>query len=764
MTTRRVGRLATTTAWGVAAAGSLVLAGCAAAPEQTAAPAPAPAQPSLVYNPASRPVVEAFPRVDAPHAGPVVVDRQRLEAPPAQAERLSPELAAVEEGELRHVAYVARDATADQVVRALVKELLGRNVVVDPAIATQRVNVEIDADMTDGDLEDALDALAMAFGWSVQRSGPVTVVGPASGMARWAETPLIRAKAANPSANVATRVFRMRYLPVSQAQAVCQPLMSQGGAIAVAGRTLVLVDRTSQLNRLGELLSALDQPAFAGVEIWTYKLSRVAPEQASRVLQAVGEAAGLSAGGDALASFVPVPGTDQLMVVSRDPTIQPVVQRWIEQVDRPAGSQSRQRYLYRIQAYDPTQLERLLGAVFGGRLVTPNAPDDGEKMKLVLAPEEDLLIIEATPTDYADVLALLKRVDRARQQVLLQSVVAEVTLNDTLQWGVDYFLQSKLEEGSLDLTGSALSLGPAAPTGAVAFTAADGFAVLQALDSASEVTILDAPTLLATDKKDATIQVGAEVPVLRASLDSPTQQGGTSGIRNEVEYRDTGVILTMQPRINEGGEVSLHLRLEITDAVPNSTSGIDSPQFTKRVVETDATVPHGRTLLIGGIRSRRDVDRTQKVPFLGDIPGVGAVFSNVDKQKDSTELLIAITPQIVSDPQEGTRLLSDFVQASQALEAALVRFEEALPAAMTTQLRAMAPVGQEEKRLDSSPAADDDRVRGRVDSRDPVESLRALAALPGQGSGEAMVASFLRSLLIRAEASTLSDAPASGGG
>jgi len=759
MTAQRIGRRGAV--WlgeGLCAAAALIAAGCAAAPEQTQRSSPAATAPALTYNAAARPVVEAFPRLDAPEAGPALVARQRLEAPPAQAERLAPDLARIEEGELRHITYVAQDAAADQVVRALVGELMGRNVVVDPAIASQRVSVEIDAEMTEGDLEDALDALAMTYGWSVQRSGPVTVVGPASSMARWAETPLLRAKAANPDASVAARIFRLRHLPVSQAQAVCQPLMTQGGAIAVAGRALVLVDRARQLNRLAELLDALDQPAFAGVEIWTYKLSRVAPEQASRVLQAVGEAAGLSAGGDALASFVPVTGTDQLMVVSRDPTIQPVVQRWIEQVDRPASSQARQRYLYRIQAYEPSQLERLLGAVFAGRLVTPNMPDDGEKMKLVLAPEEDLLIIEATPTDYADVLALLKRVDRARQQVLLQSVVAEVTLNDTLQWGVDYFLQSRLEEGSLDLTGSALALGPAAPTGAVAFTAADGFAVLQALDSASEVTILDAPTLLATDKMEATIQVGAEVPVLRASLDSPTQQGGTSGIRNEVEYRDTGVILTLQPRINEGGEVSLHLRLEITDAVPNSTSGIDSPQFTKRVVETDATVPHGRTLLIGGIRSRRDVDRTQKVPLLGDIPGVGAVFSNIDRQKDSTELLIAITPQIVSDPQEGTKLLSDFVQASQALENALLRFADALPRAVRSDLRAVAAA----RGVDSAPAGQQNKP---ADRHDPVESLRALAALPaGESSARAMVASFLRTLLIRAEASMASAAAAGEGG
>lgn len=751
---------------------ALCLASCESAPKSAAdagVKSPPPVRP---YNAASRPIVEAFPRVDGPleSAAPLLLARERLAAGAREAEPTAPALAEVEGGELRHVKYAAVDATADQVIRTLVGEVMGRDYIIAPSIATQRVQIDIDAEMTDADLEDALAALASLHGWSVEERGKMVVVGPSSSMARLDATPVIEARAAYPSQHVAARVFRLRYLPAAQAQAVCQPLMSEGGALATVGRTLVLVDRTMQLNRLGEMLRVLDRPAFEGVEIWTYRLRHQAPEQAARVLDAIGQAAGLSAGGDALATFVPVAGSDRLMVVSRDPTLQPIVHRWLAQVDQPYGKSQRQRYLYRIQSYDPAPLQKLLGEVFAGRLAPPNAPPSDERMRIVMAPEEDLMVIEAAPSDYADLLALLRRIDRPRQQVLLQSVIAEVTLNNTLQWGVNYFLQNEIGKGVLDLTGNALALGPAAPTGAVAFTATDGLAVLQALDSASEVTILDAPTLTATDKSQASIQVGAEVPILRASVDSATQTSGTTGVRNEVEYRDTGVILTAQPRINEGGEVALHIRLEITDAVPNATSGIDSPQFTKRVVETDVTVPHGRTLLIGGIRSRRDVDRVQKIPFLGDVPGVGLAFQNKDRQRESTELLLAITPKIVSDPQEASLLVSDFVAGSQALEAALLRFADAVPSNFAMELdRMRSPEGDGR----AGPPSSDDPAPGGAAVSPPlspaepaaVANLRALAtALPSSDEDAARVADFLRSMLIRAESAAMQGSRKRSGG
>jgi len=745
---------------------ALALVSCASVDKT----AESPARPALkipAYNAASRPIVEAFPRVDGPleASAPLLLVRERLKAARRSGQNVEPAIVNGQEGELRHIKYSAVNATADQVVRALVGELLGRNYIVEQSIATQRVNIDIDDEMTDADLDDVLHALAMVYGWSVEERGAVTVVAPAASMARLDATPIIEARAAFPSQRVAARVYRMKYLPVTQAQSVCQPLMSPGGAIIVAGRSLVIVDRTSQLNRLGDVLAALDKPAFDGVEIWTYRLRHQPPEQASRVLDAIGQAAGLSTGGDALATFVPVGGTDRLMVVSRDPTIQPIVQRWLAQVDQPYGESGRQRYLYRIQSYDPAQLEHLLATVFAGKLAPPTAPPGDSRMRLIMAPEEDLMVIEARPSDYADLLAFLKRVDRSRQQVLLQTVIAEVSLKNTLQWGVDYFLQTKTGEGALDLTGSALALGPAAPTGAVAFTAADGFAVLQALDSESDVTILDAPTLMATDKGESTIQVGAEVPVLRASLDSNTQTGGTSGIRNEVQYRDTGVILTAQPRVNESGNVSLHLRLEITDAVPNSTSGIDSPEFTKRVVETDVTVPHGRTLLIGGIRSRRDIDRAQKVPFLGDVPAVGAVFSNIDREKEATELLIAITPNIVSNPHEAASLVSDFVASSDELKTALLQFADALPRPLALEVRSISSPDAA-KRVPPPKPGDDAPSSGPASFEgEPraVMNLRQLASnLPAQGDDAAFVASFLRSMLIRAEAASLNVTPAGG--
>jgi len=304
----------------------------------------------------------------------------------------------------------------------------------------------------------------------------------------------------------------------------------------------------------------------------------------------------------------------------------------------------------------------------------------------VLSEEEDLLLIDATTEDYANLIALLTRVDVPRQQVQLQCVIAEVTLGGSLQWGVDYFLTNSTGEGILDLTGSLTSLGPLNPAGSISLTATDGFAVIEALQGESEVVVLSTPTVTVRDKDESEFQVGAEVPILTASLDSSSQNDGSTGIRNEVEYRDTGIILTVQPMITEGGDVTQTISLEIKDAAANSSSGIDSPEFTKRLVKTTVTVPHGKTVMLAGIVSKNISDSVNKIPLLGDIPVVGLAFQNISKTTDRTELILMITPTIINDPGETQRLATAYTAGLENVRRVLDGFDADLPIALTSVL------------------------------------------------------------------------------
>ncbi|MEC9374531.1 MAG: hypothetical protein VYC34_11840, partial [Planctomycetota bacterium] len=312
-------------------------------------------------------------------------------------------------------------------------------------------------------------------------------------------------------------------------------------------------------------------------------------------------------------------------------------------------------------------------------------------------------------------------------------------------------------EGILELTGSLTQLGPVAPAGSVAFLATDGFAVLQALAQQTEVSVLSTPTLFCRDKDEGTIQVGGEVPVIRSNIDSSVQVDGNTGIRQEIEYRDTGVILTIQPNINETGEVTLRINQEVTDVVPSVSSGIDSPEFSTRRVETTVTVPHGRTLLLGGIISSSDSDRRRKIPLLGDIPGLGLLFQNINMETDRTELMLAVTPVVINRPHEGAEFLNQFLESAYGVEFALRDFEADLlgddvwNAVYDAERPQMYPAPPEiESPAPETPEDDQSRLKEPV--RPAVATLRKLATdLPDEASETRAVAEFLTQLIALAE-------------
>jgi general secretion pathway protein D len=735
--------------------------------EETAVPnAAAEASP---FRPATRPMTESLSRVGGPvdmASSAALIDRQRLAS-----QRRGPERAALGSIDDNAVAampvrYAARAAAADDALRVLINETLGRSYMIDPEVAKDTVTLDIDAMMTEQDVFDLLDALAVMQGWTVETSGDVVIVAKnALEMIRSTAAPILTDRTLSPTEAPGIRVFKLDYIGAKAAADACKDLLSKGGKGVAVGNLLVLADRIQKLNHLGDLIRALDAPAFEGVEVWTYLLANARPEDATKTLDAIARASGMNpTDGDPIVAFVPINGTKRLMTISRDPLVLKQVRRWVDQVDRAPDNSHRQTYLYRVQHYAAVDLDKLIRGYLGNRYIAPNVDLDPttNQVRVVLSEAEDLLLFDATPEDYADLVSLLARVDVPRQQVQLQCIVAEVTLGGSLQWGVDYFLSNTLGEGILDLTGSLTSLGPLNPAGAVSFTATDGFAVLQALQGESEVVVLSTPSVTVRDKDEAEFQVGAEVPILTASLDSSSQSGGTTGIRNEVEYRDTGLILKVQPMITESGEVTQVIDLEIKDAAVNSSSGIDSPQFTKRSIKTTVTAPHGRTVLLAGIVSKNKTDSVSKIPLLGDVPLVGLAFQNISKTTTRTELVLMITPTIINDPGEIQQLATGYVAGLENVRRAIEGFDANLPGSLLGSLNparsrridVVEPSrGDADQNPGDEPGREDDTLLGLAD----IFAARLDAngdGVDAAGDPEREVARFIGQLLAAADHGT----------
>jgi general secretion pathway protein D len=656
----------------LAAAGLAVGTGCKGQQKEAQVePPPAPVRQAVqpariaVSGPIDRPSGRGV-------GGTKLVNQQRLDAPPRAPESMSPGMLDAAPGQVRRVKYAARAVEAEDFLRVVVGDLLDRPYLVEPGVKGG-VTIDIDQEMTDAELYDLVGAVSSLMGWTLQERDDLLIVSAGQGLTRAPGAPILNGRSADPTDFSAIRIYRLSHISAGQAAEACKEFISDTARTVVAGRLLAIADRVSQLNRIGTLLSALDAPAFDGVEMWTYRLAHQKPEDASRVLTSIAGASGLSSGNDARIAFLPLGATDRMMVVSRDPGVQPLVRRWVEQFDAPSGESVRQRYFYRIQHFAPTELLRLLKEFMVGDIEDGPANPADNRMRLAVSQEEDLLLIYSTPGDYADLLALLERIDRPRQQVFVQSVIAEVSLSDNLAYGVEYFLEATLDNVGVELLGTAPLVGQAG--GSAFFVGTDGFAVIEALDRTTDVALISAPSLFVQDKGEAKIQVGGETPILTSARETDQVDSGDSTVRNEIEYRDTGVTLTVQPRVNEGGSVTLQITQEIRDAIENSSSTIGSPEFTTRVIETTVTVPHGQTLLLGGIITEDRTKSVDRIPVLGRMPLIGPAFRSVSNETLKRELLLAITPTIVSDPHDVPIITGDFLNAVEGVRDALEKAE-----------------------------------------------------------------------------------------
>ena len=280
------------------------------------------------------------------------------------------------------------------------------------------------------------------------------------------------------------------------------------------------------------------------------------------------------------------------------------------------------------------------------------------------------LLIYADQGNYRIIEATLQQVDQPQLQVAIDATIAEVTLNDELSYGVQTYLTSHnlglgTDKGSFLNTQSTSA--PAATTAAAAGTVANAFinrafpgfnfllgsesqpsAILDALHTVTGVKVLSNPSLVVVNNQAATLQVGDVVPV---STGSATVLTANNTIVNTIDYRNTGIILRVSPRINVNGNVRLDVEQIISNVSPATAASL-TPTVSERKVKSSISVATGQTVLLAGLISEQQNNTRNGIPLLDQIPGLGDAFSYQDKKKTRTELIIFIRPQIIRDSMD----------------------------------------------------------------------------------------------------------------
>ncbi len=304
----------------------------------------------------------------------------------------------------------------------------------------------------------------------------------------------------------------------------------------------------------------------------------------------------------------------------------------------------------------------------GAQPTTPQGPENA--LRIVADVRDNALVMYATPAEYETMLAALKKLDIVPLQVLIEATIAEVTLNDELKYGLEWFFSA----GGSKFVFSPNQITTAAPTPDNVLTSQfPGFSyilsqsnarvVLNALTQITDVKVISSPSLMVLDNEPARLQVGDQVPLSVQSSVSTLAAGAP--IVSEIEYRDTGVILDIIPRVNAGGLVVLDIIQEVSKVSPTvvtasttTTTQATTPTISQRRIASTVAINSGDTVALGGLIQDSVTKSVSGIPVLSDIPILGNLFKTTDNANARTELLVLLTPRVVKDRTDA-RLLTD---------------------------------------------------------------------------------------------------------
>jgi len=521
-----------------------------------------------------------------------------------------------------------------------------------------------------------------------------------------------------------TQIIPVRFAEATKLKTDLAPLLSSTATLSTnaASNTLVLVDTQANIRRMAEIIQALDSQISGVAEVKVFQLEYANATNAARLITELFQAEE-QRGGDSSRRMFPFfgrggrddrdrsrdedAGREQkviaaaddrtnTLVVSAPPDLLEVIEGIIEELDS-NPSEEEAFFIYPLKNADAKNLETVLNQAFSeitptsgtGRTTTSTMGRGGVSQfgrsgssqrvaaaagdlvgQVYVVADEDTnsLIVRAASKHVDRITELLVELDRATPQVLIKVLIAEVTHEDEIDLGTEFSilnLQFGVNvEGRGDLGGNDEEAG-----GLVTATMTGGLAAsFNALQREGRLNVLSRPYILASDNQEASIIVGQEVPFITNSRTTETGQ-----TINTIEYEDIGIILNVTPQINPQGLVIMDVTPEIshlTDTTVPISETVNATVYAKRSAQTQVAIRDGQTIVIGGLMEDRIVDTIRKVPILGDIPLLGALFRRTQKTKVKTELLIFLTPHVAKDPDDLGPMSEDEVAGSKTIRQA----------------------------------------------------------------------------------------------
>lgn len=457
-----------------------------------------------------------------------------------------------------------------------------------------------------------------------------------------------------------THIVPYTYSESRNITSIMKKLSTAQVTVNSAQKIILLEGEREEILRALKIIHMLDVPRAYGRKIRLFEFAHIAPEDAIEQISDLLKEDGFEVSSNGDISFVPMPRINSFVAYSASEDVVERISYWAQKLDVPLAGDQNQYFVYKPKYAKAEEMQQSLSSLLEGRKggaaiqnrqessrtngQTPSnrgGTSSTGSINFSLDKQQNALIFNTTPIEYKKMLTLLEKIDVLPGQVILDVTILEVTLKDDMKSGVDWLYdnsKSKPNVAKIDFLSSG-------SIGAV-FSSGDWQANLNWSDEQDDARVISRPYMIVRDGESASISSGDQIPIITQVVEDTGNNGSVS---NSVQYRATGVNVSLTPTINSNGVISLSVSMSVSSSKASTNTQVETPTITNRSISTEIIARNGQTVALGGLIQENKNEIDNGVPVLGDLPIVGNLFSSKTDTFARTELVMLITTKIVRD-------------------------------------------------------------------------------------------------------------------
>lgn len=685
--------------------------------ESPAQPSDRPAAPSPSTSP------QPAPPAVAPPAAPVTPPVAR----PSQVAAPSPPAKPADPRSGPGVVFNFDNADIYEVIRVMA-EILKINYIIDPRVRGV-VNIRTAGQITRDEIFPIFQSILRLNGATAVKKDNLYEIVPFGEAKKLYISPRDRVEpgALVPEGRYMIQIVPLQYIPVTEVSKILKPFLSDGADIVEhpLHNILILGDLASNVRKALEMIALFDLDIFTDLRVRIYPVLNADVTEIAKEMERIFSSFEVSvkSGRGVGITFTPISRINSLLVVSSIPNIFSKVEGWLKELDRaPAEATKLGVFVYHVQNMKAKDLADVLKQVFMGvkekkeefkqkvtetiprgvKPIPPSttspSPPPAPTSEAGMAPEGEIniavdetnnaLVIRALARDYKNIVETIKKLDIYPKQVLIETFLADISLDDSVKYGIEWarFLSSQppnaqeiVVQGRPPRDPFALAASAVAQAGIRYSIVELGGRVSAAISAAAadnRLNVISSPQIIASNNKEAKIQIGTSEPILTTTF-TTTSTSTIGVVEGTIEYKDVGIILTVTPLISDGGLITLEIQVEKSTAnVKDVFDRTNVPFFNKTTAKTVLSVLEGQTIVIGGLIDDERRRNKGGIPLLSKIPLLGALFGTHDFGDRKRELILLMTPHIITDHVQSRTVTNEFKDRFEGIKRELRRWEE----------------------------------------------------------------------------------------